>query len=53
LQLANWYDGEIIYISGEETEHQISDRAKRLGIKGNNISLLSESNLENILETLE
>ncbi len=53
LQLANWYDGEIIYISWEETENQISDRAKRLGIDGKNISLLSESNLENILETLE
>lgn len=53
LQLANWFQWEIIYVSGEETEKQISDRAKRLWVEGKNISLLSESNLENILETLE
>lgn len=52
LQLANWYDWEIIYVSWEETQNQISDRAKRLWITWKNISILSENNLENILETL-
>ena len=30
LQLGSWIDEEMIYVSGEETEYQISDRAKRL-----------------------
>lgn len=52
LQLADWFEWEIVYISWEETENQISSRAKRLWIKWDNISILSENNLENILETL-
>ena len=52
LQLADWMEEKIIYISGEETEYQIMDRAHRLWITGSNISLLAESNLEDILETL-
>lgn len=52
LQLADWYDWEIIYVSWEETEYQITSRANRLWIKWNNISILSENNLENIIETL-
>lgn len=53
LQLAKWVeDKKIIYISWEETEYQISSRASRLGISGENMQLLSENNIENILETL-
>lgn len=52
LQLADWYDKEIIYISWEETQNQISNRAVRLWINKQNISILSENNLENILETI-
>ncbi len=53
LQLGKWIDKKIIYISGEETEYQLSSRANRLKILGKNLSLLSESKLENILETLK
>lgn len=52
LQLGGWISEDIIYISGEETLSQISSRAKRLGISGVNISLLTDNNLENILATL-
>lgn len=52
LQIANWFPWEVIYVSGEETAEQISWRAKRLEINSSNISLLSENNLENILETI-
>jgi len=52
LQLANWFEWDMIYISWEETISQISARAKRLSISWNNISILCENNLENILETL-
>ncbi len=43
----------VLYISGEESEHQIADRAKRLGIKNENIQLINENQLENILATIE
>jgi DNA repair protein RadA/Sms len=55
LQMADWYAGKnekVIYVSGEENIVQISNRAKRLGIKNENISLVHASNLEDILETL-
>lgn len=43
----------IIYFSGEESPHQIASRATRLGINNENISVVSETGLENILETAE
>ncbi|USN59369.1 MAG: AAA family ATPase [Candidatus Peribacteria bacterium] len=53
LQLANWVDEDIVYISGEETEHQIFERSERLKVKNDKLSLLAESNIENILTTLQ
>lgn len=53
LQLWNLIEKNIVYISGEENENQINSRAKRLWINSENISLLSENNLENILQTLK
>ncbi len=53
LQLANFIDGNIIYVSGEENENQIITRAKRLWINNSNVSLLCDNNLENILQTLK
>lgn len=52
LQLWNWLEEKLIYISGEETIGQISSRAKRLEISWENIHILAENNLENILATL-
>lgn len=43
----------VLYISGEESPQQISLRAKRLGVTSENLHILGESNLENILATLE
>ncbi len=54
LQIAWWLaDKKVIYISGEETASQIFSRAQRLGINWQNISVLSESNIENILESIK
>jgi len=53
LQLANFIDSNIIYVSGEENESQIISRAKRLAINNSNLSLLCDNNLENILQTLK
>ena len=52
LELWKWVEDDIIYVSWEETEYQLSDRAKRLWIKNEKLLVLSESNIENILKTL-
>ncbi len=43
----------ILYISGEESQQQVSLRAQRLNIRNENILFLAETNFENILATLE
>ncbi len=56
LQIADWYsekDRTALYICAEENIYQISDRAKRLKINNNNISIVNTNNLEDILETIE
>jgi DNA repair protein RadA/Sms len=45
--------GRVVYVSGEETQRQIKLRADRLGIKGDNLFLLAETNLDVILEQIE
>jgi len=47
---------KILYVSGEESEHQIKMRAERIGELNENCFLLTETSLENIFkhaETLE
>jgi len=44
---------KILYVSGEESIPQIASRAERLGVKNANISLLSETNIERIIEAVE
>lgn len=41
-----------IYIAGEESAEQVKLRASRLGIKGENIIILPETNVEAIVEAL-
>lgn len=43
----------VLYVTGEESIEQVSDRAKRLDCTQNNIELLFETSVENILATLE
>ncbi len=45
--------GNAVYVSAEETEHQVKLRAQRLGIRGDNLFILSESDLEVILDELD
>lgn len=54
LQISWWLqDKHVLYVSGEETVSQISSRAKRLWVNGNNISLLAESNFDDIEKSIE
>lgn len=43
---------KILYVSGEESEGQIKIRAKRLGVKTENLYLISETDVEIIVETI-
>ncbi|MBR3967386.1 MAG: DNA repair protein RadA [Clostridia bacterium] len=42
----------VLYISGEESGGQLKLRAKRLGIGGKNLHVLTETNIENILDEI-
>ena len=43
---------KVLYVSGEESERQIKLRAERLQVKGEGLSLLSETNLENVIDAV-
>ena len=43
----------VLYISGEESGGQLKLRANRLGVIGKNLSILTETNIENILKECE
>jgi DNA repair protein RadA/Sms len=43
----------VLYVSGEESERQIKMRGERLGVKAENLYLLSETNLEAIFDEIE
>ncbi len=50
-ELAKTY--KVLYISGEESTGQISGRAQRLGVNGDNIFLLCETDIQKIIESVE
>ncbi|MFC1925172.1 DNA repair protein RadA [Chloroflexota bacterium] len=45
--------GKVVYASGEESSHQIKLRADRVGVKGEGLYLLPETDLEIILQRME
>jgi len=52
LQAAGKIDG-VLYISGEESQQQIKLRANRLGINSLNFKILSASNVDEIITTIQ
>ncbi len=42
----------VLYVSGEESQRQIKLRAERLKVRGEGLYLLSETNLEDIIESV-
>ena len=44
--------GDVLYVSGEESEHQLKLRAERLHVSNENLYVLSETNLSDILESV-
>jgi DNA repair protein RadA/Sms len=53
LQLAMAYKGKVLYVSGEESHHQISLRANRIGTIGDHCLVLPETNVEAILNQID
>jgi len=45
--------GKVVYVSGEESAQQIKLRSERLGVSGDRLYILPETNLEAILGRLE
>ncbi len=43
---------KVLYVSGEESERQIKLRAERLRVRGEGLYLLSETNLEDVMESV-
>jgi DNA repair protein RadA/Sms len=44
--------GSVLYVCGEESATQVKVRADRLGIKKNNISLLEETDVDEVINTM-
>lgn len=44
---------KVLYVSGEESESQVAQRSKRLGINQNNFYIFNENNWQKILENLK
>lgn len=54
LQIAIQEKGlKVLYVSGEESEHQIKMRAERIGILNDECFILTETNLQNIFKQAE
>ncbi len=52
MQIADLFPGEVLYVSGEESETQVALRAERLGVKKDNFSILSTNNLQEVLKNV-
>jgi len=51
--LSNKNQGEVVYISGEESVDQVRLRAKRLGLEKANVKLAAATNIFDILKTID
>jgi DNA repair protein RadA/Sms len=46
-------DNRVVYVTGEETAHQIKLRAERLGLGGEGLYVMADTDLERVLEQAE
>jgi DNA repair protein RadA/Sms len=55
LQICNELcaSSKVLYVSGEESEHQLKLRAKRLHVESSSLFVISETNLSDVLESVE
>ncbi len=53
LQICDHFAATVLYVSGEESQRQLKLRADRLGIDQKNLYVLSETNMSDILDTVD
>lgn len=53
LEVADKLGKEVLYVCGEESASQVKVRAQRLGIKKSGISLLEDTDVDNVIEQIE
>ncbi|MBN1374817.1 MAG: DNA repair protein RadA [Dehalococcoidia bacterium] len=46
-------NGQVMYVSGEESAQQLKMRAERLGVNGGGLYIYAETNMENVMSRLE
>jgi DNA repair protein RadA/Sms len=46
-------NGNILYVSGEESSSQVAERSRRLGVQGDNFYILNETSWQNIVKALK
>ena len=51
--LSEYSDERILYVSGEESESQVADRSKRLGVNNNGFYIFNETNWQKVLEQVK
>ena len=49
----NLQDQKVLYVTGEESARQLKLRAQRLGVDQENIYVLAETNLDNVLQSVD
>ncbi|HUC79143.1 MAG TPA: DNA repair protein RadA [Candidatus Saccharimonadales bacterium] len=54
LQISNLIskDNQVLYVSGEESSHQVSLRAKRLGVKSDNLKIANTNSTDQIVDEI-
>lgn len=50
LQMALRYASSVLYVSGEESDHQVRMRAERIGIENDDCYILTETRTQNIFQ---
>jgi DNA repair protein RadA/Sms len=53
LQLLAWWPGTTLYVSAEESAHQVRQRAERLGAIRSGLWLSSETSMPNIIDAID
>lgn len=52
LQIANTFEGKVLYASGEESDSQVGLRASRLGVENKELEIISTNNIDSVLSVL-
>lgn len=53
MQLLAAWSGSSLYVTGEESAQQVRQRAERLGVAGEQVWLLAETNLEAVVQAID